>query len=122
MQLAHGDYSKVQLAFLGADLFTGRRVLIDHTVSGLARYLGIDADLVHQALKRESERELIERGYLPLVPPLGPAEKATRRLVRLIREFSHHQVTEMLAGLAPAAIPANDNAVSHGAGADIAAA
>jgi hypothetical protein len=111
MQLAHGDLSKAEKAFYCADLFTGRRCLADHTVAGLARYVGINPTLVHWALKQEANRDAIIAGLLPLVPPPGPAVKAERMVARLINELGHARVAELLARFAPAPIaePANDN-------------
>jgi hypothetical protein len=110
MQLAHGDLSKAEKAFLCADLFTGRCVLADHTVAGLARYVGISQVYVHWALKQQANRDAIICGWLPLVPPPGPAIKAERLVARLVSEHGHGRVVEMLSRLAPAAIAANDNA------------
>jgi transposase-like protein len=92
MQLAHGHYSKAERAFIAADLFTGRRTLADHTVAGLARYVGINPGLIHWALQRQGERELIEQGLLPLVPPPSRAVRAERQIAKLVREHGHRRV------------------------------
>jgi hypothetical protein len=110
-QLAHGDLSKVQKAFLLADIFLGRRELIEHSVAGLGRYEQLNPTYIHAALQRMDQREAIEAGILPLIPPPSPAVQAQRRLAKLVRDFGHLWVAEKLAGLAPAAIgePVNDN-------------
>jgi hypothetical protein len=109
MSLAHGKFSKVQKAFLAADIYLGRRILVEHSQVGLARYFVIPPADIHFAIQRQDERAAILAGLVPLVPPPNPAAQAERRLARLVRDLGHGRVAEMLAQLAPA--PANDNPV-----------
>jgi hypothetical protein len=115
MTLAHGNFSKVQRAFIGADLFTGWRKISDHTVASAARSVGVSPTLVDWALKRMSQRRAIEQGWLPLVPPLSPAVKAERQVAALVVKLGHARVAELLGTYAPGAVPAaqaNDNDTS----------
>jgi hypothetical protein len=117
MILAHGNLSKVQRAFIGADLYRGRSVVRDHTIVSAARTVGTSTTLVAWALQRLPQREAIEAGLLPLVPPPTPAARAERAIARLVRALGHARVTELLATHAPAAMPAapvddNDTSVA----------
>jgi hypothetical protein len=87
MQLAHGGYSEARKAFLCADIFMGRRTLTEHTVAGLARYVGLKDVQVHAALARMDQRSAIEAKIVPLVPPSPSralrAETSVRQLTTI---------------------------------------
>jgi hypothetical protein len=112
MQLAHGDYTKVQRAFLGADLFTGRRVLVEPTVASAARQVKVSPTLVNWALKRMAQRDAILAGLLPLIPLQSPSDRAKRQIARLVAKHGHRRVAEMLAAAAIGE-PVNDNPAPH---------
>jgi hypothetical protein len=67
--LAHNQLSLVEKAYLGADLHTGKRVLVAPTVVESAMLARVNTTYVHYALKQEANRFAIEHRYTPLVPP-----------------------------------------------------
>jgi hypothetical protein len=66
--LAHNGLTGVQRAFLGADLCTGARPLIDITIVQSAMLARTNRTYVHSAIQQGPNRSAIEAGLLPLVP------------------------------------------------------
>jgi hypothetical protein len=64
--------SIVQRAYLGADLHNGKCLLAAPTVLQSAMLARVNVTYVHHALKQAANRYDIERGLLPLVPPVNP--------------------------------------------------
>jgi hypothetical protein len=59
-----------------------------------------------------AQRDAIEAGILPLVPPPSPAVKAERQVDRLIREHGRRRIAELMTRyfpLTPIGKVANDN-------------
>jgi hypothetical protein len=67
--LAHKRLDFLGKAFLGAELIRGEKVLIAPTLTQVAKLLGASTSSVKWADRRFDDREAIETGWLPLVPP-----------------------------------------------------
>jgi hypothetical protein len=67
--LAHNQRSRVTRAFIAADLVTGAKRLVEPTVVQAALLTGVNRCYAHWAIKRLIERDQIEAGHVPLVPP-----------------------------------------------------
>ena len=66
--LAHAKHTHNEWAFIGADLATGRRHLVDPTIIQAAFLAhGVNRSAVQWALQRLNERIAIEGGVIPLV-------------------------------------------------------
>jgi hypothetical protein len=78
--------SKHEAAFAGADLYAGRKQLVEPSLAQSALVTGSDASSVWWALRREDYREAIIAGELPLVPartkapPLVPGTNGSSAL------------------------------------------
>jgi hypothetical protein len=77
--LAHNRLSRVERAFLAADLVTGACQLVEPTVAQAARLARVSNTYVHWAIHRLSERKLITDGAIPLMPYLPASQLALPR-------------------------------------------
>jgi hypothetical protein len=66
--LAHSKLGLAARAFVAADLVVGRCKLVCPTITQAARLARTNVAYVHWALRRQADREPIERGVFPLVP------------------------------------------------------
>jgi hypothetical protein len=64
-----------QAAFAGADLYTGRKQLVEPSLAQAAVITGSDVSSVWWALQRERFRDDILGGWMPLVPPRKKEKK-----------------------------------------------
>ena len=107
--LAHNRYDLVGRAFLGADLQLGKTVLVKPTATQAAIQARVNRDYVGWAVKRIDERDAIEKGLVPLVPPSPvnstingnghtcvpvPFEMPDYELVRFVRSIGVNRVLE----------------------------
>ena len=88
--LAHAKLTKAERAFLAADLVHGTRCLTAPTVGQAAVLTHVSASYVYSAFNRAANRNLIESGCLPLVPPPAlalprPAEISDAELIGVVR-------------------------------------
>lgn len=67
--LAHAKLSKVEAAYLAADLYRGTRFVVRLTMLQCARLVHVSPAYAHAALRRPDVRWLVENGHLPLVMP-----------------------------------------------------
>ena len=97
--LAHNKLSDVRRAFLGAELHTGARPLIDLTIGQAALLARVHRARVSWAIRQMPNRSAIEAGLLPLVPK--PTAKTNGvittdlELFNIIRSFGLDHVLEI---------------------------
>jgi hypothetical protein len=75
--LAHNHHDQIGRAFMAADLFTGATRLVKPTITQVAVLARINRTYAHWAIRRLSQRNAIELGWLPLVPPAEQANGST---------------------------------------------
>jgi hypothetical protein len=68
--LAHAHKSRIERAFMAADLFTGAKVLTEPTVVQAASLAGVNRTYAHWAVKRLNG--LRSAGFVPLMPHAAP--------------------------------------------------
>jgi hypothetical protein len=74
--LDHTQKSRVERAFIAADLFVGAKHIINPTLVQSAYVASVNRTYAWWATKRQAERVEIEAGLIPLVPPSHFAPKA----------------------------------------------
>jgi hypothetical protein len=101
--LVHAKLSKAERAFLARDLYVGDVQLIKPTVTQSAWLAVVNPTYAHWAIRQsESERPLIEKGLVPLSPPMKalPAPKtAEAKLADVVAEIGVSAALTALAAL-----------------------
>jgi hypothetical protein len=104
--LAHTRKSRVERAFLAADLHTGAKVLVAPTIVQSALLVGVNRTDAHCAAKRQRERSLIEQGLIPLMPsphlaletngnlPMSTIDIPDAELVNFVRSVGVNRVLD----------------------------
>jgi hypothetical protein len=67
--LAHNRRSRIERAFMAADLRAGAKTLVEPTLRQAAMLAGVNPTYAWWAARRIAERAEIEAGFVPLVPP-----------------------------------------------------
>jgi hypothetical protein len=78
--LARAEMTFHQHAFMGADLWSGARHLVQPTQEQAALLAGCNKSALIWAIKRQQYRDAILAGILPLVPTAPPSARALLKL------------------------------------------
>jgi hypothetical protein len=99
--LDHGTPTKVERAFAAADWASGR-LPYRPTIAEAAARAGVSPTYACHALHRQTEREEIIAGRIPLIPSSGPSSSEARdrkRLARMANKRGVSGVLELLADI-----------------------